>query len=99
MYFISATICTNLILIFNYSLTITAYVHLRCLSRNSRRGKANGLPEVIAVHPGVIATNFGPYGSAVKKIMKKILISPEAGAQASIFAASVPMSETPQDTV
>lgn len=52
---------------------------------------------MVVVHPGVVATNFMGAGRVLKGLMGAMLISPEAGAQSSIFAASCPSSSIPED--
>ena len=81
---------------------------LRCITRHTRgrccllayRGtETHGKPEVIAVHPGVITTNLMGVTGIGKSIMNAVLLTTKAGAQASIFAASCPSSEIPEDTL
>mmetsp|Transcript_13790 Transcript_13790/g.24428 ORF Transcript_13790/g.24428 Transcript_13790/m.24428 type:complete len:352 (-) Transcript_13790:1591-2646(-) len=58
--------------------------------------------EVLAVHPGVIASNFGNQGrmsSAMRWFMSRLFIDPTQGAQASIYAASCDWREVPSGTL
>lgn len=55
--------------------------------------------EVVAVHPGVIATNLAKAGRCIKGLLRLIMITPELGAQGTIYAASCPSSELPNDTI
>lgn len=68
-----------------------------CVFPGFRRAGANGSPEIIAVHPGVIATNIVATDGIAKRIMSAAFITPQAGAQSSIFAASCPSSDIPED--
>ncbi|CAM9292730.1 unnamed protein product [Ascophyllum nodosum] len=68
------------------------------LGSEMRKGtETHGKPEVIVVHPGVIATNLMGATGIGKSIMNAAFLTPKAGAQASIFAASCPSSEIPED--
>lgn len=55
--------------------------------------------EVVAVHPGVINSDFFKLGGLLKRIASAVLISAEQGAQASIMTASAPSAEIHQEQV
>lgn len=55
--------------------------------------------EVVAVHPGVINSEFNEAAAFAKWVAGKLLIDTQRGAQASILAASAPSSEIRQEWV
>lgn len=69
------------------------------LAREWKR-RAGGLGwtmEVVAVHPGVINSEFAKVNGVVKRIAASVLISVEQGAQASILSASAPSKDVHQE--
>lgn len=66
--------------------------------RWKKQASRDGTPmEVVAVHPGVINSDFAKVGGLVKKIAGTVLISTEQGAQAGILAASAPSADIHQE--